>query len=328
MAAKNSSTKKEQQNKKQSPAAKKVSNLTTSAIKKTGASKRGLGKGLDSLIPDYEPAPKEEKAKQGEINISINDVEPNRTQPRQNFDEEELNRLADSIKQFGIIEPLIVQKKNDGKRFEIIAGERRFRAARLAGLKEVPVIVRDYADDDKLTIALLENIQRSDLNPIEEAMAYQRLLEKGTDMTQEKLAEKVSKPRTTITNTMRLLKLPVKLQVMVASGELSEGHGRTLLGLSDEKQQLEAARIIIDKGLSVRAAEDLVKNLNESKKPVKKRPAVIKKDESYKQAEEKMKRVLGTKVEIRKKSETSGQIYIDYYSIDDLDRIVEILEQK
>ncbi len=293
------------------------------------AAKRGLGKGLDTLIPDYEPKKKEEKTNgSGETILSINDIDPNKGQPRKNFDEEALNELADSIKQFGIIEPLIVQKKKGGKRYEIIAGERRFRAARLAGLKEVPVVIKEYADQDRLTIALLENIQREDLNPIEEALAYQRLTEEGSGLTQEQVAEKVSKKRSTITNSMRLLKLPEEVREMVASGQLSEGHGRALLGLEDETLICDLAKKIADQALSVRAVEDLVKRYKEDKKRKKSKVSVKKKDSSYKNAEETMKRILGTKVEIRKKTETSGQICVEYYSIDDLDRIIEILENK
>ena len=293
------------------------------------AAKRGLGKGLDTLIPAYEPKKKEEKTNgSGETILSINDIDPNKGQPRKNFDEEALNELADSIKQFGIIEPLIVQKKKGGKRYEIIAGERRFRAARLAGLKEVPVVIKEYADQDRLTIALLENIQREDLNPIEEALAYQRLTEEGSGLTQEQVAEKVSKKRSTITNSMRLLKLPEEVRDMVASGQLSEGHGRALLGLEDETLITDLAKKIADQALSVRAVEDLVKRYKEDKKRQKSKVSVKKKDSSYKNAEETMKRILGTKVEIRKKTETSGQICVEYYSIDDLDRIIEILENK
>ncbi len=293
------------------------------------AAKRGLGKGLDTLIPDYEPKKKEEKTNgSGETILSINDIDPNKGQPRKNFDEEALNELADSIKQFGIIEPLIVQKKKGGKRYEIIAGERRFRAARLADLKEVPVVIKEYADQDRLTIALLENIQREDLNPIEEALAYQRLTEEGSGLTQEQVAEKVSKKRSTITNSMRLLKLPEEVRDMVASGQLSEGHGRALLGLEDDTLITDLAKKIADQALSVRAVEDLVKRYKEDKKRKKSKVSVKKKDSSYKNAEETMKRILGTKVEIRKKTETSGQICVEYYSIDDLDRIIEILENK
>lgn len=296
------------------------------------AAKRGLGRGLDSLIPDTIPEkkkaePKKEEKTGSEILVSINDIEPNRDQPRKVFNEEGLNELADSIKQMGIIEPLIVQKKKDSKRYEIIAGERRFRAARIAGLKQVPVVVRDYADKDILTIAILENIQREDLNPIEEAQAYKRLMDESK-MTQEAVADRLSKSRTAITNSLRLLKLAKDVRDMIASEIISEGHGKVLLGVDDSKAQVEIAKKIAADNLSVRAAEELVRKYKEgsSKKPAKPEPK--KKDSSYRAVEEKLKNVLGTKVEIKKKSETSGQINISYYSIDELDRIIEILENQ
>ncbi len=296
------------------------------------AAKRGLGRGLDSLIPDAIPekkkaAPKKEENTGSEILVSINDIEPNRDQPRKVFNEEALNELADSIKQMGIIEPLIVQKKKDSKRYEIIAGERRFRAARIAGLKQVPVVVRDYADKDILTIAILENIQREDLNPIEEAQAYQRLMDESK-MTQEAVAEKLSKSRTAITNSLRLLKLSKEVMDMIADEIISEGHGKVLLGVDDSKAQLEIAKKIAEENLSVRAAEELVRKYKEGPSKKSAKPEPKKKDSSYRAVEEKLKNVLGTKVEIKKKSETAGQINISYYSIDELDRIIEILENQ
>lgn len=296
------------------------------------AVKKGLGRGLDSLIPNSIPEkkkaePKKEEKTGSEILVSINDIEPNRDQPRKVFNEEALNELADSIKQMGIIEPLIVQKKKDSKRYEIIAGERRFRAARIAGLKQVPVVVRDYADKDILTIAILENIQREDLNPIEEAQAYKRLMDESK-MTQEAVADRLSKSRTAITNSLRLLKLSKEVRDMIAGEIISEGHGKVLLGVDDSKAQLEIAKKIAADNLSVRAAEELVRKYKEgsSKKPAK--PETKKKDSSYRAVEEKLKNVLGTKVEIKKKTETAGQINISYYSIDELDRIIEILENQ
>lgn len=296
------------------------------------AAKRGLGRGLDSLIPDAIPekkkaAPKKEENTGSEILVSINDIEPNREQPRKVFNEEALNELADSIKQMGIIEPLIVQKKKDSKRYEIIAGERRFRAARIAGLKKVPVVVREYADKDILTIAILENIQREDLNPIEEAQAYKRLME-DSKMTQEAVAERLSKSRTAITNSLRLLKLCKEARDMIADDLISEGHGKVLLGVDDAKAQLDIAKKIAEENLSVRAAEELVRKYKEGPATKTAKPEVKKKDSSYRAVEEKLKNVLGTKVEIKKKSETAGQINISYYSIDELDRIIEILENQ
>jgi ParB family chromosome partitioning protein len=292
------------------------------------AIKRGLGAGLDSLITDdYITEGKiPGKYVQQETKISINDIEPNRGQPRTHFDEEALDELADSIKQYGIIEPLVVQKK--GKRYEIIAGERRFRAARKAGLKEVPVVVREFADADVFVIALLENIQREDLNPIEEAQAYQRLIEE-LNLKQEDVANKVSKKRSTITNSMRLLKLSKEVKEMLSVGAISEGHGRALLGISDEAQQLALAKRIADENLSVRETERLVSELKDKpEKDEKKRNNKPKNtDRAYRAAEDKLKEALGTKVEIKQKNEAEGKIEINYYSIDELERIIELIER-
>ncbi len=292
------------------------------------AIKRGLGSGLDSLITDdYLTGGKlPGKYVQQESKISINDIEPNRGQPRTFFDEESLEELADSIKQYGIIEPLVVQKK--GKRYEIIAGERRFRAARKAGLKEVPVVIREFADEDVFIIALLENIQRKDLNPIEEAQAYQRLIE-GHNLKQEDVAKKLSKKRTTITNSMRLLKLSKEVKEMLIMGTISEGHGRALLGIVDEAEQIALAKRIVEENLSVRETERIVNETKEKTEkkdtPEKKKPQ--NKERAYREAEDKMKEALGTKVEIKKRNEKEGKIEISYYSIDELERIIEMIEK-
>lgn len=291
------------------------------------AVKRGLGSGLDSLITDdYITEGKiPGKYSQQETRISINDIEPNRGQPRTRFDEESLDELADSIKQYGIIEPLVVQKK--GKRYEIIAGERRFRAARKAGLKEVPVVIREFADADVFVIALLENIQREDLNPIEEAQAYQRLIEE-LNLKQEDVAKKLSKKRTTITNSMRLLKLSKEVKEMLANGLISEGHGKVLLGIDDEKEQLTLAKRIAEENLSVRETEKIVSDLKAKQEKKQEKPKKTEnKNRAYKAAEDKLKEALGTKVEIRKKNETEGKIEINYYSIDELERIIELIEK-
>ncbi len=291
------------------------------------AVKRGLGSGLDSLITDdYITEGKiPGKYSQQETRISINDIEPNRGQPRTRFDEESLDELADSIKQYGIIEPLVVQKK--GKRYEIIAGERRFRAARKAGLKEVPVVIREFADADVFVIALLENIQREDLNPIEEAQAYQRLIEE-LNLKQEDVAKKLSKKRTTITNSMRLLKLAKEVKEMLANGLISEGHGKVLLGIDDEKEQLTLAKRIAEENLSVRETEKIVSDLKAKQEKNQEKPKKTEnKNRAYKAAEDKLKEALGTKVEIRKKNETEGKIEINYYSIDELERIIELIEK-
>lgn len=292
------------------------------------AIKRGLGAGLDSLITDDYITEGKIPGKyiQQETKISINDIEPNRGQPRTHFDEEALDELADSIKQYGIIEPLVVQKK--GKRYEIIAGERRFRAARKAGLKEVPVVVREFADADVFVIALLENIQREDLNPIEEAQAYQRLIEE-LNLKQEDVANKVSKKRSTITNSMRLLKLPKEIRDMLSVGSISEGHGRALLGLADEAKQIELAKKVAEESLSVRETEKLVNELKErsGKEDRKQEKKNRNTDRAYKAAEDKLKEALGTKVEIKQKNEAEGKIEINYYSIDELERIIELIEK-
>ncbi|MCR5824544.1 MAG: ParB/RepB/Spo0J family partition protein [Lachnospiraceae bacterium] len=292
------------------------------------AIKRGLGSGLDSLITDdYLTEGKiPGKYVQQESKISINDIEPNRGQPRTFFDEESLEELADSISQYGIIEPLVVQKK--GKRYEIIAGERRFRAARKAGLKEVPVVIRDFADADVFVIALLENIQRKDLNPIEEAMAYQRLIEEH-NLKQEDVAKKLSKKRTTIANSMRLLKLSKEVKDMLIAGSISEGHGRALLAVTDEKEQIALAKRIVEENLSVREVEKIVNGLKEENKKTDKKTEKKpeNKERAYRDAENKMKEALGTKVEIKKKNDKEGKIEINYYSIDELERIIEIIEK-
>lgn len=296
--------------------------------------RRGLGQGLDNLIPDIglsdeRVEKKKEKVEENvsrETLISINDIEPNRAQPRTRFDEDALQELADSIKQYGIIEPIVVQKK--GKRFEIIAGERRWRAARIAGLKKVPVVIKEYSEDEIFTIALIENIQRQDLNPIEEAVAYQKLIQE-LNLKQDEVAEKVSKSRTAITNSMRLLKLDPRVQQMLIDEMISEGHGRALIPITNGEEQFTMAMRVFDEKLSVRETEKLVKKYQEEKASegvTEEKPA--EKDDSfiYKEIEEKLKKVLGTKVEIKKKSNNAGKIEIEYYSIDELERIIEMME--
>lgn len=289
--------------------------------------KRGLGAGLDNLIPDYSAEKKEEEQQNvsRETLISINDIEPNRAQPRSHFDEDALQELADSIKQYGIIEPLVVQKK--GNRFEIIAGERRWRAARIAGMKEVPVVIKEYSENEIFTIALIENIQREDLNPIEEATAYQKLI-KELNLKQDEVAEKVAKSRTAITNSMRLLKLEERVQQMLIDEMISEGHGRALLPVSDPEEQFALAMRIFDEKLSVRETEKFVKKIVEEKKKGPKEKAPESKDDSiiYRGLEEKLKQSLGAKVEIKKKANNTGKIEIEYYSIEELERIVELME--
>ncbi len=291
--------------------------------------KRGLGLGLDNLIPDIglentKEVEMEKKNVSRETLIPLIEIEPNRAQPRTRFDEDALQELADSIKQYGIIEPIVVQKRD--KHYEIIAGERRWRAARIAGLKEVPVVVKEYSEDDIFTIALIENIQREDLNPIEEAVAYQKLIQE-LKLKQDEVAEKVSKSRTAITNSMRLLKLDQRVQQMLIDEMITEGHGRALLPITDPEEQFTLAMKVFDEKLSVRETEKMIKKLQEEKKTPEK---VIeeKKDVSfiYKNLEEKLKRTLGTKVEIKNKTDNTGRIEIEYYSMDELERIVELMD--
>ena len=290
--------------------------------------RKGLGKGLDSLIPEnksVKPAVKPEKAeesvKTGEQMLKINQVEPNREQPRKHFEEDALLELADSIKQYGVLQPLLVRKRKDY--YEIIAGERRWRAAKLAGVKEVPVIIKEYTEQQAVEIALIENIQRENLNPIEEAMAFKKLLTEF-DLKQDEVAERVSKSRTAVTNSMRLLKLGEKVQQMIIDDMITTGHARALLAIDDEEQQYLLATKIFDEKLSVRETEKLIKSLKNPKKQVK----VVKTVENafvYDDLAEKMKRVLGTKVSISPKGNGKGKIEIEYYSDDELERMFEMI---
>lgn len=262
-----------------------------------------------------------EKPIEQKIKISL--IEPNTTQPRKIFDEESLYELANSIKAYGILQPLIVQKKAD--HYEIIAGERRWRAAKLAGLVEVPVIIREYDRQQTMEIALIENVQRADLNPIEEAMAYQQLIQEF-HLTQEEIALRVSKNRATITNSMRLLKLDQRVQQMVAEGQISNGHARALLGLEDKERQHQIAEKIVKENLSVRDVEKLVKMINRPERD--KNP---KKEEEnlslvYQQIEDKLKSIMGTKVIVNRKDKNKGRIEIEYYSQEELERLIEMME--
>ena len=291
--------------------------------------KRALGNGIDNLIPDYGfETTREKKVEEENVSretlIPLIQIEPNRAQPRTRFDEDALQELADSIKQYGIIEPIVVQKREN--HYEIIAGERRWRAARLAGLKEVPVVVKEYSEDEIFTIALIENIQREDLNPIEEAVAYQKLIQE-LKLKQDEVAEKVSKSRTAITNSMRLLKLDQRVQQMLIDEMISEGHGRALLPITDPEEQFTLAMKVFDEKLSVRETEKMIKKLQEEKKAPEKIEEETK-DTSfiYRNLEEKLKRTLGTKVEIKNKANNTGKIEIEYYSMDELERIVELMD--
>lgn len=254
--------------------------------------------------------------------MKISAVEPNRDQPRKSFREEGIDELASSIAQYGIIQPLLVQKRDDY--YEIIAGERRWRAAMKAGLKEVPVIVKDYSNREAVEISLIENIQREDLNPIEEALAYERLITEF-EMTQEEVAGRVSKSRSAVTNSLRLLRLEGDIRQMVILGELSEGHARTLLGLPNEEMQKLLAERIIKEKLSVRDTERLVKKLTESK-PKKTKEKDYQKEAILNNLSEQLKNTFGTKVSIIEKSRSRGKIEIEYYSDDELNRIFEMLQ--
>lgn len=290
---------------------------------------RGLGKGLDSLIPDT-IGEKRGKADSGnktdsgnekqETLVKITKVEPNREQPRKNFDEDALLELADSIKQFGLLQPILVQDRKDY--YEIIAGERRWRAAKLAGLKEVPVIIKNLTEQEIVEISLIENIQREDLNPIEEAQAYKKLLTEF-HLKQDEVAERVSKSRTAVTNSMRLLKLCDEVQQMVIDDMISTGHARAILSVENPEEQYSLAQKIFDEKLSVRDVEKLVKNMH---KPVKTKKVTENENLEiiYQDLEEKLKSALGTKVVISSKGDGAGKIEIEFFSHDDMDRLVEI----
>ena len=300
-----------------------------------GAKKGGLGKGIDSLIPNKvnntkpvekteEPKVENEKVVEGVL-VSINKVEPNREQPRKNFDEDALLELSESIKQFGVLQPLLVQDKKDY--YEIIAGERRWRAAKLAGLKEVPVIIKNLTEQEVVEISLIENIQRENLNPIEEAIAYKRLLTEF-NLKQDEVAERVSKSRTAVTNSMRLLKLNDKVQQMVIDDMITTGHARALLGIEDYDKQYTTAQKIFDEKLSVRETEKLVKKIQQEKdQPTAKEETKLdpKLEAIYHDLEENLKAILGTKVATNQKDDKKGKIEIEYYSMDELDRIIDMI---
>lgn len=302
------------------------------AVKKGGLGK-GLGKGLDALIPESSARKNaktevekqvviEKVIKKEEVMVKISEVEPNRNQPRKNFDEDALLELSESIKQFGIIQPLVVQKRKDY--YEIIAGERRWRAAKMAGLKEVPVIIKDYTDQEIVEISLIENIQREDLNPIEEAQAFKRLLTEF-HLKQDEVAEKVSKSRTAVTNSMRLLKLDERVQQMVIDDMLSTGHARALLTTDDKEQQYSLANKIFEEKMSVREVEHMMQALQKPKTEKKRKEEVPNKF-IYEDVEEKLKNILGTKVSVNHKKNNKGKIEIEYYSNEELERIMDLLE--
>ena len=264
----------------------------------------------------------QQETSNGERMMKISMIEPNREQPRKKFDEDALQELSESIKQYGILQPLLVSDKKDY--YEIVAGERRWRAAKMAGLKEVPVVVKEFSTQEIVEISLIENIQREDLNPVEEAMAYKRLIDEF-HLKQDEIAERVSKSRTAVTNSMRLLKLDSRVQQMMVDEMISAGHARAILAISDPEQQYNAAMKVFDEKLSVRETEKLVKSILT---PTKKKPVVSNptEDAIYESLEEKMKGITGTRVFIHRKKNNKGKIEIEYYSRDDLDRIIDLFE--
>ena len=301
---------------------------------KKGGLGRGLGRGLDAMISDTAKPRSADKAQEKPLHqetnpkdkvfmVKLSQVEPNRKQPRKQFDEDALLELAESIKQFGVLQPLLVQKKDDY--YEIIAGERRWRASKLAGVKEIPVIVKNFSEQEAVEISLIENIQRENLNPIEEAAAYKRLMEEF-HLKQDTIAERVAKSRTAVTNSMRLLKLDERVQQMLISEMLTTGHARALLSIEDKELQYNTAVKVFDEKISVRETEKLVKEVLKpagKEKPQEKDRA---QDLIYEQLEEKIKGIIGSKVAIHRKTKDKGKIEISYFSQEELERIVELLE--
>lgn len=316
--------------------------------------KNGLGRGLDALFPEKKSAVKEsvkkatvktenktvvpekttddttEESNRSTIGhkktamiVKISSVEPNVNQPRKQFDEDALLELSESIKQYGVLQPLLVSDKKDY--YEIIAGERRWRAAKLAGLKEIPVIVKEFSEQELVEISLIENIQREDLNPVEEAMAYKRLIDEF-HLKQDEIAERVGKSRTAVTNAMRLLKLSEKVQQMLIDEMITAGHARAILSIADKEKQESIAMKIFDEKLSVRETEVLVKRMLEPPKTAKKSKFSSAEDAIYESLEEKMKSIMGTRVQIHRKKNDKGKIEIEYYSKDELERIIDLFE--
>ncbi|MBQ6834824.1 MAG: ParB/RepB/Spo0J family partition protein [Lachnospiraceae bacterium] len=296
---------------------KKSSSSTSSGAKKE------VKKKPETVVVEVEKVVEKIIEKPVEQKIKLTLIEPNSSQPRKQFDEESLQELAASIKEYGVLQPLLVKEK-DGH-YEIIAGERRWRAAKLAGLTEVPALIREYDKQKTMEVALIENIQRTDLNPIEEALAYQRLI-REFDLTQEEIASRVSKNRATITNSMRLLKLDERVQQMLVEGQISSGHARALLGLEDGESQYQAAKKIMQENLSVRDVEKLVKMMSRPKKEKKEQETGPDINLIYRQLEDKLKTIMGTKVIINRKDKNKGRIEIEYYSQEELERLIELME--
>lgn len=308
------------------------------AVEKGQKGKKGLGKGLGNLIPQGNETVQKPKVVEkivevekvvekivkepAETMLKINKIEPNRTQPRKNFNEDALVELSESVRQYGVIQPIIVKKKDDY--YEIVAGERRWRAAKMAGLKEVPVVIKDFSDQQVMEVALIENIQREDLNPIEEAQAYQNLI-KVYNMKQDEVADKVAKSRTAVTNSMRLLKLDERVQKMLIEDMISSGHARALLAVSNGEKQYNLALKVFDEKMSVRETEKLVRDFDKPKKT--KAKTTPENDFIYRDMENRLKSSIGTKVVIHNKNNNKGKIEIEYYSKDDFERIVELLNK-
>ncbi|OFI05390.1 putative chromosome-partitioning protein ParB [Clostridium acetireducens DSM 10703] len=282
--------------------------------------KYGLGKGLSALIPDSNMINEEYSEEKNVYNISVDLISANEDQPRKIFNKEKILELSQSIKEHGVIQPLVLNKNKKNKTYTIIAGERRWRAAKLAGIKEIPAIIMDLSDREIVEVSLIENIQREDLNPIEEASAYKKLIE-DFNLTQDILAQKISKSRTSITNKIRLLKLDEKLQNYLMEGSITEGHARALLSIEDKKLQCEICKLIIEKSLSVRDTEKLIKNLY---KKSNKNDRITEDNIFYNEIKNKLENLLGTKVFLKDKK-NKGKIEIEYYSQEDLQRILDIL---
>ncbi len=288
--------------------------------------RKALGKGLSALLPQRSaqqqvpaefPAPAPARSV---LDVPVDDIDPNPAQPRSSFDAEKLQELTNSIRTSGVIQPLLVRRR--GSRFELVAGERRWRAAKMAGLRTVPVLVEDVSDDRLIEVALVENIQREDLNPIEVATALQRLIHEHR-LSHDEIARRTGKDRSTVTNLVRLLKLPQDIQQLVAERRLTMGHARAILGLPDEDLQRRVAEKAASQGLSVRQVERLVRRMTETREP---KPAdEIAADPNFRAAVTELERVLGTRVRIVARSENRGRIEIEYYSGEDLERIYQLI---
>lgn len=298
---------------------------------------KGLGKGLDALFGDAEVAPAEDKqptktkaggktreeeitpAEGGVLYVDINNIKPNAGQPRKTFDDEKLEELATSIERHGLIQPIVLRAS--GKGYEIVAGERRWRAARLVGLKEVPCIVKELTDEENMLLAIIENMQREDLNPIEEAEGLKKMID-TYGLTQEQVSYSVGKSRPYITNSLRLLRLPEKIREMTADGRLSTGHARAIAAIREKEKQLRLAARTVEEGLSVRQIEELSRECKSTaKKPVKK----VGKSADEKRVEEDLKNALGTRVNLNRKGK-KGKIEIEFYSSEELERLIEMLK--